>query len=85
MHKHNGGWHAGPAKMIMAPVFALFFLMESLFWAGVATCFLLALNRIAGASRLQAKMKALDKYGDAFTDDEREVLISKIKQKAMSL
>jgi hypothetical protein len=85
MHKHNGGRHAGPAKMVMAPVFALFFLLETLFWAGAATCFLYALNRIAGALRLQAKMKALDKYGDAFTDAEREVLISKIKHKAMSL
>jgi hypothetical protein len=85
MHKHNGGWHAGPAKMIMAPVFALFLLLESLFWAAAATCFLSAIHRVADTLKMQARMKALDKYGDAFTDEEREVLITKIKHKAMSL
>jgi hypothetical protein len=34
--------------------------------------------------KMQARMKALDKYGDAFTDEEREVLITKIKHRAMS-
>ncbi len=85
MHKNHGGRHMGPAKMMMAPVFALFFLLESLFWAAAATCFLAAIHRIADTLKMQARMKALDKYGDAFTDDEREVLISKIKHKAMSL
>jgi hypothetical protein len=84
MHKHDGGRHSGPAKMIMAPLFMVFFLLESLFWAGAATCFLYAINRIADVLKMQARMKALDKYGDAFTDEERVALITKIKHKAMS-
>jgi hypothetical protein len=85
MHKLDGGRHAGSAKMVMAPVFMLFFLLESLFWAGAATCFLYAINRIAGSLKMQARIKALDKYGDAFTVEEREVLISKVKHSAMSM
>lgn len=83
MHKHHGGHHGGPAKMVMAPVFALFFLLETVFWAAAATCFLGAVVHIARAQTMLARMKALDKYGDAFTDEEREVLISRIKHKAL--
>ena len=85
MNKHHGGRHTGPGKMVMAPLFMVFFLLEALFWAAAATCFLYATNRIAGALKMQARMKALDKYGDAFTDEEREVLITKIKRRALSL
>jgi hypothetical protein len=84
MHKHPDGRHTGPAKMVMAPVFFLFFLLESLFWASTVTCFLWAIHRMADAMKMQARIKALDKYGDAFTDEEREVLITKIKHRAMS-
>ncbi len=85
MHKHHGGPHNGSAKMVMAPFFMLFVLFESLFCTAAVTCFLYAVNRMAGALKMQARMKALDKYGDAFTDEEREVLITKIKRRAMSL
>ena len=89
MHKHHGGPHSaphhGPGSMVMAPLVIIFIALKSLFCAAAITCFLYAVNRIAGTLKMEARMKALDKYGDAFTEQEREVLITKIRHRAMKV
>lgn len=61
------------------PVVVGFFLIESLFRAAAATCVLSALHRIGRALTLDARLTALEKQGDAFTEEERERLVHKIK------
>lgn len=89
MHKHHGGPHggphSGPRSMVMAPFVIMFILLKSLFCGVAITCFLYEVNRIAGTLKMEARMKALDKYGDAFTDAEREVLIIRIKHRAIKV
>jgi hypothetical protein len=65
------------------PMFMLFMLVESCFWGMAATCFLFAMHRIATALRTEARISALRKMGDAYTDEEREVLIHKIKRRTL--
>jgi len=65
------------------PMVIYFVLVESLFWAGCATCFLFALNRIASGIKLEARLKALKAIPDAFTEEERLELIHKIKTRAL--
>lgn len=54
-------------------------LLRDLFLAAAITCFLGALRAIAGSLMFAGRIKALDKYGDAYTPEEREALIHKIK------
>jgi hypothetical protein len=61
------------------PMLLIFVLVESLFWALAATCVMSALHRIGSALKLQARVKVLEEFGDAFTEQEREKLIHKIK------
>lgn len=63
----------------MGPMFMVFVLFESIFWGAAATCFLCALHRIAAALHTEARIAALRKMSDAYTDEEREVLVHKIK------
>ena len=56
---------------------------ETVFWAAAAVCFLGALNRAANAWKLEARLKALDKIPDAFTDEERLELVHKVKTRAL--
>jgi len=71
--------HHGRRRMRPNPAFVVFFLFETVFWAAGATCVMSALHRIGSALKLQARVAVLDKYGDAFTEDERERLVHKIK------
>ena len=75
--------HHGRPRLRPNPAFVAFFLLESIFWAAAATCVMSALHRIAGALKLKARVAVLDKYGDAFTEEEREQLVHKIKKDAL--
>jgi len=61
----------------------LYGLVRDLFMASAITCFLYAAHRIANGLKLGAEIKALDKYGDAYAPEEREVLIHKIKHQSL--
>lgn len=61
----------------------LYGLVRDLFMASAITCLLMALHRIANGLMLGARIKSLDKYGDAYAPEEREVLIHKIKHDSM--
>ncbi|MDP2183476.1 MAG: hypothetical protein Q8K99_13010 [Actinomycetota bacterium] len=57
----------------------LYGLVRDLFCGAAVTCLLWATHRIARGMLLGARVKALDEFGDAFTPEEREVLIHRIK------
>lgn len=76
------GYGAGRSKK-REQGFLLFVLVESVFWALVGLCSAAALQRIAGALKLRARVEALDEFGDAFTVEEREIVISRIKQSSL--
>lgn len=54
-----------------------------LFWMGAVTCMLGAVNRGASALKLEARLKALKNVGDAFTEEERLVLVHKVTSAAL--
>ena len=58
-------------------------LIRDLFIAASITCFLWAINHIASGLVLGARVKALDEFGDAYTPEEREVLIRRIKVQSL--
>lgn len=58
-------------------------LVRDVFLAGSIVCFLCALHRIASGLALSARVDALDEFEDAYTPEEREVLIHKIKVKSL--
>ena len=58
-------------------------LMRDLFCVGAVSCALLAAHRIARGVLLGAEVKAFDKFEDAYTPEEREVLIHKIKVQSL--
>jgi hypothetical protein len=94
---HGGGEHVGhpgqhrgamwrPPFMRRPPLpMIFFFLFVNLFWMAAATCFLGALRELASAQKTQARLKALKQMPDAFTEEEREVLIHKVKARAIGL
>lgn len=55
-------------------------LARDVFWALSVTCVLCAAHRIAAGLLLGSRVKALQEYGAAYTPEEREVLIRKIKR-----
>lgn len=61
----------------------LYGLIRDLFVAAAIVCFLGAINRIANALMLGGRVRALDKLGDAYTPEEREILIHKTKQQSI--
>ena len=61
----------------------LYLLVRDIFNALALTCALWALHRIGGGLRLGAEVKALDTLGPAYTSEEREVLIHKIKKESL--
>lgn len=61
----------------------LFGLVKALFLAGSITCFLLAAHRIASGLRLTARVAAYDSLEDAYTPEEREMLIHRIKRDSL--
>lgn len=80
---HGGPHHHGHRFMRPNPMVMWFLLVETVYWAGCAACFLFALHRIADGVQLQGRLKALKEIPDAFTDDERVELIHKIKTHAL--
>lgn len=58
-------------------------LMRDLFCAGAVTCVLYALHQIACGVSLGAKVKAFRKFEEAYTAEEREALIHKIKVQSL--
>lgn len=63
----------------------LYLLMRDVFCAAAVTCFLWAMHRIAHGLKMQGRLQALDQIREAYTPEEREVLITKIKERSMSL
>lgn len=58
-------------------------LVRDLFCAGAVTCALYALHRIANGLLLSGAVKTYDRLEDAYTPEEREVLIHKIKRRSL--
>lgn len=58
-------------------------LVRDLFCASAVTCFLWALHRCGKGLMLGARVKALDEFEDAYTPEEREVLIHRIKVESL--
>jgi hypothetical protein len=58
-------------------------LVRDVFVAGSIACLLLALHRIARGMLLGAEVKAFEKFEDAYTPEEREALIHKIKVQSL--
>ncbi len=58
-------------------------LVRDLFWAAAVTCFLYGLQRLARGVLLGAQVKAFGKFEDAYTPEEREALIHKIKVESL--
>ena len=57
----------------------IFGVVRALFMAGSITCFLLAAHWIARGLLLTGRVAAFDSLEDAYTPEERELLIHKIK------
>ncbi len=61
----------------------LYGLVRDLFVAAAIVCFLGAVNRLANGLVLEGRVKAMSKFGDAYTPEEREVLIHKVKLQSL--
>jgi len=89
MHMHMPGaaeGHAGHGhhRHHRPPVVAIvMFATHWLFYAAATTCFLGAMNRIANAMQLRARVKVLTKLPEALDDDERIYLIDKVASSAL--
>lgn len=83
---HAAGMHGGhgmPFPFRHHPMRFVFMAVFGLFWIAAVTCGLGALNRIAGALKLEARLKALDKVPEAFTEQEREELVHAVAMGAL--
>ena len=58
-------------------------LVRDLFCAGAISCLLYALHRLARGVLLGAEVKAFGKFEDAYTPEEREALMHKIKVRSL--
>jgi len=76
-HRPHGPFHR------RHPLMLGFLLFQSLFCMAAVTCFLGAVNRAAGALKLEARIKALKKMPDAFTEEEQIELIHKVTTRAL--
>jgi hypothetical protein len=80
----HGATHAPRRRLLKPnPVVLALVAFEMVFWAAVAVCFLGAVSRAAGALKSEARLKALDKIPEAFTEDERMELVHKVKTRAL--
>lgn len=59
-------------------------LVRDLFVASSITCFLWAMHRIGHGLSVSGRVAALREVGEAYTPEEREVLIHRIKQESMN-
>jgi hypothetical protein len=81
---HSGAAHASHRRFLRPNPFVIWFLLiENLFWAVCAGCLVCALHRIAGGITTGARLKALKTMPEAFTEEERVVLVHKIKARAL--
>lgn len=62
---------------------SIYGLVRHLFVAGAITCFLWAMQRLARGVVLGARLKAYTKLEDAYTPEEREELIHRIKSDSL--
>lgn len=58
-------------------------LVRDLFIASSITCFLWALHRIANGTIVSARVSAYREMNEAYTPEEREVLIHKMKRESL--
>lgn len=61
----------------------LYGLVRDLFIAASITCFLWAAHRVGGGLMLSGRVAAYEELADAYTPEEREVLIHRIKLSSM--
>jgi len=75
----HGRHHRMPpvALMIVA-------ITHCVFYAAATVCLLQAVNRRAGAKKLMARVETLKAIPEEFTEEERAVLVDKIKTSALS-
>ncbi|TLM97839.1 MAG: hypothetical protein FDZ75_03700 [Actinobacteria bacterium] len=62
---------------------SMYALVRDLFTASAITCFLFACHRIARGLILQGQVRAYEQMAEAYTPEEREVLIHRIKHESM--
>lgn len=62
--------------------FTVYDLVRDLFCAAAVTCFLWAMHRIANGTVAMAQIASFEELGEAYTPEEREVLIHKIKSES---
>jgi len=55
------------------------------FIAVTMTWFIIILNRVASALKLQARVKVLDDLGDELTAEERAAIVGRVKARALSI
>jgi hypothetical protein len=58
-------------------------LVRDLFFAAAITCFLWAMQRLARGLILAGRVDAYDELEDAYTPEEREALIHRIKSESL--
>jgi hypothetical protein len=61
----------------------IFGVLRAVFLAAACTCFLLASHKIARGVLLTGRVAAFDELEDAYTPEEREILIHKIKHDSL--
>jgi hypothetical protein len=81
MPEMAGQHHRAPMRR--HPMMAAFFLFHCVFYALAMVCFLGAINRAAGALKLNARIKALHEMPEAFTEEERIILVHKVTTRAL--
>lgn len=62
---------------------SVYALLRDLFCAGAISCALYALHRIANGLMLEGSMKAYAKLEEAYTPEEREQLIHRVKTRSL--
>lgn len=90
--KHEHGWHERrrahhgrvSARGRMAAMMVAWALWM-VFTAVTAGWFLIILNRVASALKLQARVKLLDDLSDELTAEEKAAILGRVKARALSI
>ncbi len=72
-----------PRTIVTVGTVTAYQLLRDLFVAGAISCFLLAAHRIGRGLLAQARVSAYHKLEQAYTPEEREALIHKIKSDSL--
>jgi hypothetical protein len=83
-HKHGHGGHGMFAKGRFAVMMVVWAVWMA-FIAVTMTWFIIILNRVASALKLQARVKVLDDLGDELTAEERAAIVGRVKARALSI